>query len=58
MLNQFLEIIAEHNINVEHMMNKARGEYAYTIFDTGTVLGEEIAARVAAVDGVSRIRLI
>jgi D-3-phosphoglycerate dehydrogenase len=58
MLNQFLEIIAEHNINVEHMMNKARGEYAYTIFDTGTKLGEETVRRISAVEGVGRVRLI
>ena len=58
MLNQFLEIIAEHNINVEHMMNKARGEYAYTIFDTGTRLDDSIRQRILAVDGVNRVRLI
>ena len=58
MLNQFLEIIAEDNINVEHMMNKARGEYAYTIFDTTTALPADICQRVAKIEGVSRIRLL
>lgn len=58
MLNQFLEIIAAENINVEHMMNKARGEYAYTIFDTDTKLDEAMRARMAAVGGVTRVRLI
>ena len=58
MLNQFLEMIAEENINVEHMLNKARGDIAYTIFDTNTELDDAMAQRMAAVPGVIRVRLI
>ena len=58
MLNQFLLMIAEENINVEHMLNKARGDIAYTIFDTNTNLEETMAQRMAAVPGVIRVRLI
>lgn len=58
MLNQFLEIIAERNINVEHMLNKARGDYAYTIFDTGVLLDETMVRRVQDVPGVTRVRLL
>lgn len=58
MLNQFLELIAAENINVEHMLNKARGDFAYTIFDTGTRLDGEMARKVAAIEGVTRVRLI
>ena len=43
MLNRFLEIIAAGNVNVEHMLNKARGEIAYTIFDTTEHLDEAAA---------------
>ena len=35
MLTRFLEIIGGLNINVEHMINKSRGEYAYTMIDLG-----------------------
>ena len=58
MLNQFLEMIAEENINVEHMLNKARGDIAYTIFDTNTELDDAMAQRMTAVPGVIRVRLI
>ena len=58
MLNQFLEMIADENINVEHMLNKARGDIAYTIFDTNTDLEDAMAQRMAAVPGVIRVRLI
>lgn len=58
MLNQFLEIIAERNINVEHMLNKARGDYAYTIFDTGTRLDQAMVRWIQEVPGVTRVRLL
>ena len=58
MLNQFLEMIAEENINVEHMLNKAKGDIAYTIFDTNTELDDAMAQRMTAVPGVIRVRLI
>ena len=58
MLNRFLEIIAAGNVNVEHMLNKARGEIAYTIFDTTEPLDESVAAAMRAIDGVTRVRLL
>ncbi len=58
MLNRFLEIIAAGNVNVEHMLNKARGDLAYTIFDTTTALDETVAQRMRAIPGVTRVRLL
>ena len=58
MLNQFLEIIAAGDVNVEHMLNKARGELAYTIFDTTTALDETVARQMRAIPGVTRVRLL
>ncbi len=58
MLNAFLEIIAKDGVNVEHMLNKARGELAYTIFDTTTRLDEKVAAEMRAIPGVTRVRLL
>ena len=58
MLNAFLEIIAKDGINVEHMLNKARGDLAYTIFDTTTRLQESVAEEMRAIPGVTRVRLL
>ena len=58
MLNRFLEIIAAGNVNVEHMLNKARGDVAYTIFDTSTPLDEAVAERMRAIPDVTRVRLL
>ncbi len=58
MLNSFLELIAQDGINVEHMLNKAKGAMAYTIFDTGTDLDEAVADKMRAIPGVTRVRLL
>lgn len=58
MINSFLDIIGEENINVEHMINKARGDMAYTIIDVSVPVTEEIARKIAAVPQVKRVRAL
>ena len=58
MLNAFLARIAGSGVNVEHMLNKARGNLAYTIFDTAPAVDEAMAQEMRAVDGVIRVRLL
>ena len=58
MINRILDFISEKNINVEHMINKPRGAYAYTIIDLGEAIGEETAASIRAMDNVLRVRVI
>ncbi len=58
MLTRILDFISEQNINVEHMINKPRGEYACTIIDLGTKIGEDTAEKIRAMDHVLRVRVI
>lgn len=58
MINSFLDIIGAENINVEHMINKARGNVAYTIIDVSVPVTSEIAAKIAAVPQVKRVRIL
>lgn len=58
MINSFLDIIGEENINVEHMINKARGDVAYTIIDVSVPVTDEIARKIAAVPQVKRVRAL
>lgn len=58
MINSFLDIIGAENINVEHMINKARGSVAYTIIDVSVPVTAEIAAKIAAVPQVKRVRIL
>ena len=58
MITRILDFISARNINVEHMINKPRGEYAYTIVDLGERIGEEIAAPIRAMSDVLRVRVL
>lgn len=62
MINRILDIIGAKNINVEHMINKPRGEYAYTIIDTGSPVGEDLAQdmaqMMARMDEILRLRIL
>lgn len=39
MLAQFATLLANQQINIENMVNKAKGDYAYTIIETNDVVG-------------------
>ena len=58
MINRFLDLIGDENINVEHMINKPSGDIAYTIIDTGSDISDHIRDEIAAMDEVMRVRII
>ena len=45
-------------INIENMLSKSRGEYAYTMIDVNTAVDGDILAALGAIDGVLRVRAI
>lgn len=50
-------VLAELNGNVENMLSKSRGDYAYTIIDVAGA-DKADADKIAAVDGVVRVRVL
>ena len=58
MINRILDFISDKNINVEHMINKPRGEYAYTIVDLAEPIGEDTADSIRSMANVLRVRII
>lgn len=58
MINSFLDIISAEDMNVEHMINKARGDIAYTIIDTDKPVSADMAAKLAALEHVRRVRVL
>ena len=58
MLTNFLQLIGKYNINVEHMINKSRGEYAYTIIDLSDMLNNTIIKTITNLPDVLKVRVI
>ena len=58
MLTRILDFISERNINVEHMINKARGEYAYTIVDLDKKIGPKTAEEIKEIPDILRVRVL
>ena len=58
MLTKILDFISERDINVEHMINKPRGDYAYTIIDLGKKIGPRTADAIRAMPDILRVRVI
>jgi len=58
MITQFTKIMSDDSINISDMINKSKGDYAYTILNTDHELSDEILSKVSAVDGVIKARII
>ncbi len=58
MLGAFTSILGEAKINISAVANKSRGEIAYTLMDTDTPVPADIAAKLAAIPAVVRVRVI
>ena len=48
--------LAEQGVNIDSMVNKSRGEFAYTVLDLDDALSEETIRRVEALEPVYRAR--
>ena len=58
MLSKFTNVFAKDGINIENMVNKSRGDFAYTIFDICSEATEAIVKDLEAIDGVIKVRII
>ena len=56
MLGQISTTLAQAGINIHNMMNKSRGEMAYTLVDTDSALPAALIAQIAAIPGVLMVR--
>ena len=58
MLNQFTDVFTDEDLNIEHMTNASRGDYAYTMFDLSKEPSEEAVGKLGNIEGVIRVRVI
>lgn len=58
MLNQFTDIMTEEDLNIEHMNNASRGDFAYSMFDLSASPSEQAIEKLGQIEGVLRVRVI
>lgn len=58
MIGQFTAILTKANINIADMINKSRGEYAYTMLDVDSEVKDTVVEELEKVDGVRKVRVI
>ena len=58
MLSKFTTVVANDNVNISDMVNRSKGEYAYTMLDLDTPTSAEVVEDLKKVNGVLRVRVI
>ena len=57
-LGRFTSAIAADNVNIDGLMNKSRGEYAYTMLDLDQHPSQEVVDHLKEIEGVLKVRVI
>ncbi|TAL30734.1 MAG: 3-phosphoglycerate dehydrogenase [Spirochaetes bacterium] len=58
MIGQITPVLAEKNININEMLNKSRGDYAYNIIDTDSDIGDDVVSKIKSIHGVIMVRVL
>ena len=58
MLSNILTLLGKEGANIENMVNKSKGEYAYTLIELSQAITGETLDHVRNIDGVLRLRII
>jgi D-3-phosphoglycerate dehydrogenase len=58
MVGQISTRLAEASLNIADLLNKSRGDLAYTIIDTDAPISPEVLTRLRAIPGVLSARLV
>jgi D-3-phosphoglycerate dehydrogenase len=58
MLTSITSALAKDNVNIENLLNKSKGDYAYTVLDVKKCDKASVSAHISAVDGIIRVRII
>ena len=57
-ISQIASVVGTGGLNIDHMLNKNRGEIAYNIIDVSGDVTAELVGKLKAVDGVVGVRVI
>lgn len=57
-LARISKLFADHNLNIENMVNRSKGDYSYTLIDTNSDVRQDIIERIESSDGIINVRVI
>ena len=58
MVSQFTKVLGDAGVNIANMINKSKGDYAYTMIDVTMPISKEVAQALKAIEEVYRVRII
>ena len=58
MLAQISSTVGQANLNIHNMLNKSKGEMAYTLVDVDSPVSDELTAKISSIKGVLSVRAI
>ena len=58
MVGQISTAMAQAGLNIHNMVNKSRGEMAYTLVDVDSPVGEDVLSAIRAIEGVLAVRYL
>ena len=57
-ISQFTSAVAKQNINISDLVNRSKGEYAYSMLDLDDVPSDAVIESLKEINGVLRVRVI
>lgn len=58
MVGQISSVLAKENLNISDMLNKSKGNYAYTLIDVDSEVSEKLIKDITSIQEVIRVRII
>lgn len=58
MVGQISTALADAKLNIHNMVNKSKGDMAYTLVDVDSPVGEAVLNKLKAIEGVLRVRYL
>jgi D-3-phosphoglycerate dehydrogenase len=58
MVGQISTVMAQAKLNIHDMINKSKGDVAYTLVDVDSAVPKKVVAAIAAIPGVLSVRYL
>ena len=60
MVGAISNVLSDEGLNIDNMVNKSKGEWAYTLIDLDTFNGRanEVVEKLNAVEGIRKTRIV